>query len=230
MLNITSGSVPCTQVSEVVDRYLIASSLRSQIDSLSGNFPSKRQSLGGTVSPSIEQSRRIMRAAEQKAEHILINARAKANKISESAWEEGFEAGQLVAMKEFVARCASKEETMRAAESDAITLALAISEQVIGESLEDKRSAIAERIKKGISQLANARTLAISVNPADFDAARVILSEPGTLQIGSMKVELTERDSIEPGGFQLESDVGSIRSSIWSHLEKIRDLLRSRSL
>jgi len=179
-------------------------------------------------------------SAENRAREIIETARAKAGEIERQARADGFAEGErqgkaaaaerfetlLDAFEKAVTDLTRYRETIyREAETEVATLAMALAEKVVGETLAATREALRHVVHSALAHTVDRQELVIRVDPADYDWIRDEFSRV-------MAAAWNESVTFEPdpgigaGGCIIESRFGIVDARISQQLDALESALR----
>lgn len=177
-------------------------------------------------------------AAEEKAEHIIAEAEAKAAAIEKGALERAAEEGRQEAKQECLpsviglanaaqALIVLEEQLISRYTPDIVRLALDIAEKVIGKAVAADPEIVAGVLDRARHEVLHARQLRIWLNPADLNVIRDI--RPDLIRSGDepgRTIEITASADIERGGCRVETEMGTIDATIPTQIQELsRQLL-----
>jgi flagellar assembly protein FliH len=195
------------------------------------------------LSPSTREAvlQRLTGEAAGRVERVLLDAQADATAIINEAHgsvdaersqarAQGFEAGYAAGMKlaeqaaETLRKAALdaaqfREALVRASESELVSLALAIAEQVVGAAARDHTAVAVDAVAAALAD-ALAGVLQIRVNPADAQPVRVSL--PGAID----RRTVVEDDGIAVGDCIVHLAEGIVDMRIDTRMASVRAALR----
>ena len=110
-------------------------------------------------------------------------------------------------------------ESLIGAEKDCLDLVLRVTEEVIGTTLEADKNSLAARLRRGISQLIESRSVKVIVNPKDFEVVAK------TEDLGPLMLEPSSE--IKVGDALIETPSGWISINWRAHLNAISMKLKA---
>ncbi|MBW2261461.1 MAG: hypothetical protein JRG91_05755 [Deltaproteobacteria bacterium] len=150
-------------------------------------------------------SRELIEAAEEAAGQIRAQAERR-----------GLEDGLALA-----GAALAEAETRRAhwldeARSDLATLSLQVASSLYARAREEDRSIVEGMCRKAIDQVAQARRIAVRINPRDVDALEGVTGARGA------PIDIVQDGSITAGGCIVETDLGSVDGRLETRLDALR--------
>lgn len=183
----------------------------------------------------IEESRRILSAAEERARGIVSAARAEAARIEEEARAEGYAHGAERAEAVWAERfaelegyVAAFEEERRAfydsAEPELALLATDIARKVIRREVEAGGDVVLGVVRAAMHRIKD-RQVRILVNPKDLEPVRGYRDVLSGIADGAPEIEIVSDRRVGQGGCVLETPSGKIDARIESQLEGIGETI-----
>ncbi len=185
-------------------------------------------------------------SANESAEKIIANAYEQAKGIMESARQKGFQSGyddgineskekadQIIGEALYIREewIRTKESLEKEAEQEMVEIILDITEKVLNKHLQEDKDYLEELIKKAIHRVNKSEQLTLRVSKEDYNQALSL--KPMILAMSDRidDIEIREDLGLENGACIIDTDSGSIDSSIWTQFEQIKsifeDLLKS---
>lgn len=159
-------------------------------------------------------------ASRRRAALMVVRSRERARR-------RGFAAGQAEgrqAISEALRKLSHcHEETIRAAENEAIRLALGVAEEVIAQRVELGQSGLAERVRGAIASLAVRHPLLIECHSQDLDPARAELGRdiPGA--------EFSASPVLSRGTVRISNGAGHLLLDWRRHLDAVNRAVLERA-
>lgn len=210
------------------------------------------------IQEALEKEKDIILQAEKKADEIFEKAKndahdiidaAKNKALSEvdtivqNAHQEGFEAGRaegleditnelqdkIVAVNDFAkSNFEIKNNIIKSAQLDIITLIVGIAHKVCAKSLELDDSILKEITQKAIHALKDKEEITIIVNP-EMAAKIYAVSDELKEKIPQLSsIKIVEDNSVSPDGTIVESPLSRVDSRIKSQINEIADRLMEK--
>lgn len=194
-----------------------------------------------------QRAQEIIEQAKQRAQQLIEDAQNEAlsrvDEIKQQAHQEGFEAGRqeglenitnelqdkILSVNNFAkSNFEIKNNIIKSAHLDIITLVVEIAKQVCSKSLEFDDNILKEITQKAIQSLKDKEDITIIVNP---DMAEKIYSISEELkekipQLSSIKI--VEDASVSPDGTIVESPLSRVDSRIKSQINEIAGKLMAK--
>lgn len=182
----------------------------------------------------------IITKAQDEAHEIKLQAASEAGRIREEARVLGYNEGLQQAAEEMeqikkqtISECEKlinearkqKETILRSTEGDIVRLALAVAEKIVEKEISQDNDIIVNLVQKALSMLGNVESFKLLVNPRDLDnlvEGQAGLTRP---EQGINKTSLQPDMRIKPGGFILDSEVGSVDARLETRLQNVTDAL-----
>lgn len=163
-------------------------------------------------------------AAEREAGELRAHAR-------EQGYREGLEAARaeseslLRALGEALAAAeAERARCADAVERDALDLALALAEKVLGAAVEVRPEVVVDVVEGSLRRLVERERVVVLVHPDDVELVRAAADSLGSLgAVERLDVQAERR--VQRGGAMLRTQAGEIDARIGSQLERARELL-----
>lgn len=194
-----------------------------------------------------QKAQEIIEQAQQQAQQLIEDAQNEAlsrvDEIKQQAHQEGFEAGRqegldnitnelqdkILSVNNFAqSNFEIKNNIIKSAHLDIISLVIEIAQKVCYKSLELDNNILKEITQKAIQSLKDKEDITIIVNP---DMAEKIYSISEELkekipQLSSIKI--VEDASVSPDGTIVESPLSRVDSRIKSQINEIADKLMAK--
>lgn len=234
--------------------------IKSNNIQLGGSFvvPIEQSAHNAKIQEALEKEKQIILNGQQQAQEIIEQAQAQAQEIIESAkveamaqvdditqtaHQEGFEAGRqeglesitqelqdkIVAVNDFAkSNFELKGNIIKSAHLDIINLIIEIAHKVCSKSLELDENIIKEITLSAIQALKDKENITIIVNPEMAQKIYAISDElkERIPQLGSIKI--IEDNSVSPDGTIVESPLSRVDSRVKSQINEISDKLMAK--
>jgi flagellar biosynthesis/type III secretory pathway protein FliH len=168
----------------------------------------------------------------------VAQARAEADAVRAAAYTDGYEAGReeaLVmasgaaeALREAVqgARMATAERAERL-EADAVELALALAEKIVGAALAVRPELVVETVRTALRGIVERERVTVLVNPADLDAVQEAMSSVVRELGGIEHVDVQAERRVRAGGAVVRHPAGEIDARVETKLERAREVVQA---
>ncbi len=195
-----------------------------------------RQQVEDTLEKARQEAAALIESATKQSEQIHQTAAQEAVEIKKKAQQEGFAAGHeegLAAVrKEFEAKLAAALSLLATAEqerynrilsseAELLKLAVEIAEKIIGAELQLNHAAQLEMVKAAISGIPTAGSIAIKINPDDYQLFQDNLPEIQKVFHDPIPLKLLQDQGVAVGNCYLETDHGNVDVRIKTQLEVI---------
>lgn len=171
---------------------------------------------------------------------LLAQARAQAERVREDARlqgrEQGLAAGHDEARVE-VQTCVEvlseaiagvqqlREEVSGAVEREAIELALALAEKIVGGALEAKPELVVEVLAGALRRVSGQRGITVLLNPADYEHVRAAL-ERLQAQAGAVELRDLQPDQrVAAGSVVVRTSDGEVDARVETQLERAAEVI-----
>ena len=187
-----------------------------------------------------EECRQLINEANLKAQDIIDGAKADAQRIKESAIEEGYNAGKESALQELIAakhELELKEEQIRA-EYDQLVAELepkmveAITDiyaHVFGNNFFSQRDVMVCLVNKALRHVDTAESVMIEVSNEDYDTLIGMKTALFDKVMIKNEPEIVRRDDFKRGQAKIETPYGIIDCSIDTELTELTRYLKMLS-
>lgn len=180
-------------------------------------------------------------SVKKEAEHILEEAKVKAEKIEKEAYKKGFEEGKRNGLeegkraveplietvkKELLEIGRVKEEIYKSIESEMLEFIFAISKKVIHKEVTADKDTVLNTIRAAVKSAVSKEEIKIKVNPEDLELAKEIKVDIGKLNEGVKNISIEGDISVGRGGCIVETNYGSIDARIEQQIEAIEHALK----
>lgn len=187
------------------------------------------------IDSSKEDSQKMISDAYSEAQEILENAKKEGFTSGE---KDGFEQGRAIAdglindamdIKESIQQ--KNEAMVKENEEMIVNMIVAISEKILNKKISEDYELIEGLVKSALDKCVYTEGLILRVSSHDYDYAISSKKKFLALAEGVSDIEIREDSSLEGGSCIIDSESGSIDSSVWTQFEHVRDkfieLLRS---
>lgn len=171
------------------------------------------------------ETEKIVKSAKQKAESILSHAEKEASQMRSKGFKEGLSAGKSKAISVILMANRYRSRLEQDAVKDIIALCMDIVELFIRTCQKEHENWLEERVRKGLSDLFDQRSVTVKLNPKDWQSHQDILQQiaAGSLLEGSVK--FFPDSDIDAGDCVFESAAGTIDASITQCINGIKQFL-----
>jgi len=218
----------------------------ASVDDVAQRIDAAKKEADKILQEADQEAERIERVAQESSDKIVADAYDQAKGIMEKAQEEGYQAGFQKALDDSQAssnkiieealgiRDAWHEERakiIKESESEVVALVLEITEKVLHKKLETDETLIEGLVQSAIENLNRISHLVLRVSPEDYNHAVSI--KPMILAMTEKidDIEIKQDSNLGNGSCIIDTDAGSIDSSLWTQYEQIKqvfeDLLKS---
>jgi type III secretion protein L len=176
----------------------------------------------------------FLTGAQEKAAHILVEARREAETVKQDVYNEaklrGEEEGKqeiLPALVSFAQAAQSlivfEERMVTRFTPDIVRLALEIAAKVVGKAVVEDHEIVASVLERAKREVSDAKLIRIRLHPLDQE----ILAEmrPALVRVGEeggRKIEVLISEDIGRGGCRIETEIGVVDATIPTQLEEIQ--------
>ena len=169
-----------------------------------------------------EQAHALLAQAHEQAEALLAASRSDAERNARLGYEEG----RRKAVQEWQARqighAIDKGQALRALHQKLAGIVTGAVERIVHT---ESREALYQRALDSVHGLTHGATsLALRVNPADYEDARNALAALPEPPHG-VSLQVTADDSLQPGSCVFESDLGVLDASLHTQLNGLRSAM-----
>lgn len=160
--------------------------------------------------------------AQLEAAEIRERAARDAESIRQSAYADGYAAGNAAAAKQLFDLSRVQAELTKRSEAEATQAALLVAGQLLGSTLEVEPDKIAALLKPHLTRMRRAQRLTLCLHPDDatwLEQHPETLSELREQHTIASSLELRRDPSIMRGGCVLESNIGELDARIETRLQ-----------
>ncbi|MBF4691724.1 FliH/SctL family protein [Fusibacter ferrireducens] len=187
-----------------------------------------------------------LKNAQQSSENIVSDAYDQAKGIMEQAQKKGYEEGYESAMRESSATSKAivdealalknewikaKESLMKEAETEMVEIMLEALRKILSQKVDEDVRLIEALIGEAIKRVNKTENLTLRVSSEDY--SHVLSIKPMIVAMTEKvdDIEIKQDSSLKNGSCVIDTDFGSIDSSVWTQFEQIQkifeDLLKS---
>lgn len=171
----------------------------------------------------IEASRKVLAAAKEQAAAIVEEARKHVDSELINAKKRATENASEEIASNLLKIERERANILEQAKDEIVSMVLAISEEVIGESLKVQPESIVARIKRAVAYACSSRSIRLIINPQDEPFVKEHLNEISKLATSCQSLVLQTDLNIKLGEARLETDIAVVRSSISEHINRIKE-------
>ncbi|MBI4211442.1 MAG: hypothetical protein HY540_02270 [Deltaproteobacteria bacterium] len=213
----------------------------------SGEFEKKREAQGKPLAPiaagtALSSSKIVGKkvlSAQEEADRILTDAVSEATRLREEAGEilasseaareearrqgfaEGKEEGLATVTEELLKIVALREEFYAKAEGDMISLVMAMTEKVIGDSIKKNPDLIRKVVEQALLHTIGSK-IVVRVSSEDYQTMMQGEHEFRNLIDKTRSLIFREDEAISKGGCVVETEVGTIDAQLETQLAAIK--------
>ena len=172
-------------------------------------------------------AQKIISDAYNQAQEVLENSKNEGYSAGE---KEGFEQGRLIAdglindamdIKEEIQR--RNEIMVQENEEKIVHMIISIAEKILNKRIDDDYELVETLVESALDKCVYTAGLVLRVSPQDYDYAVSSKKKFLALAEGVSDIEIREDSSLEGGSCIIDSESGSIDSSVWTQFEHVRD-------
>jgi flagellar assembly protein FliH len=176
-----------------------------------------------------------------RAEEIVAAARTEAAAIVEAArgqgYDEGYASGQAAALAELqptretlaaIGRelVAEHDALFEQMSKDAVELALALAEKVVGAALEVKPELVLDVVTAALRRVSDRTSVVLEINPEDYELVRGAIDEIAAGFGGFASLDVVPERRVGRGGCTVRMAEGEIGACIDEQLARAAELVR----
>ena len=187
-----------------------------------------------------EECQKLINEANLKAQDIIDDAKANAERIKESALEEGYNAGKESALQELIAakrELEAKEEEIRAEydrmldelEPKMVEVITDVYAHVFGNNFFSQRDVMVTLVNKALRHVDTADSVMIEVSNEDYDMLIGMKTALYDKIMIKNEPEIVRRDDFKRGQAKIETPYGIIDCSIDTELTELTRYLKMLS-
>jgi len=183
----------------------------------------------------------LLHDAAAHANELIASARANVENLEEAARRTGHERGSEAGREDVASEMSEMVTTLRGlitsarderhtviegAESELVTLAMAIAEHVVHQHIAVEPSVVLENVRGALTRLVSREVVTLRVHPADLETIR----EYRDSLVASNDVErlrVIEDQRVDRGGVVLETESGTLDAKIGTQLREARKALHA---
>jgi flagellar biosynthesis/type III secretory pathway protein FliH len=177
-------------------------------------------------------------AAAHAVLDAVAEARAEADEIRAAAYAEGHAAGREEALvtatgaAEALAQAALEAhaacaERAAALEHDAVELALALAEKIVGATLAVRPELVLDAVRTALRGIVERERLTVLVNPADLDLVSEAMAGIRRELGGIEHVEVQAERRVASGGAVVRHAAGELDARVETRLERAREVVEA---
>ena len=178
----------------------------------------------------IETSRKILAAAKEQAACIVEEAKKNAVCIIDDALKSAKKQSSKEIANTLLNIERERIALMENSQNEILSMVLAISEEVIGESLKLQPESIITRIKRAISFARSSRLIQLVVNPQEEHLVTTQLNALSEFVTSCKDLSLKTDNQIKLGDARLETDIATVTSNLSEHLTRIKEHFKQLSI
>jgi flagellar assembly protein FliH len=176
-----------------------------------------------------------------RAEEIVAAARAKAAGIVEAARGQGYDDGHAAGMAAALAELQPGKETLAAIgrelvaehdalfeqmSKDAVELALALAEKIVGAALEVRPELVLDVVTATLRRVTDRTSVVLEINPDDYELVRGAIGEIAAGFGGFSSLDVVPERRVGRGGCTVRMAEGEIGATIDEQLARARELVQ----
>jgi len=179
-------------------------------------------------------------AVVESPEDLLAAARDEAQRIRDSAYKEGYEAGRCEATDNVVAEAGKLIETLKGlneellneeqrilseVEPRLVELAVQIAEKILRRELTQDAGAVRSTVTAALNKLTDRDRVTIRANPSDVAILKEFKVDIAKAFDGIREVNVVADENIVRGGCIVETDMLRVNGDIAAQLEEVQQQL-----
>jgi flagellar assembly protein FliH len=190
-----------------------------------------------------QEAMALLQQAQEAAAHCLAEARDQAAALQAQRYTEGFRQGEEAGRQAMVAQYVSvvtgfqrateeltrlREEVLRQAEDDIVTLAFYLARRVLHQEVSSHRDTLATTLRQALAHVVDLEQVTVRLNPADLERAAAL--QPDLLQTveGLRLLTLEGDETVGPGGCVVVSAFGEIDARLEAQLAELEQRFRAQ--
>jgi flagellar assembly protein FliH len=118
-----------------------------------------------------------------------------------------------------------RAEVAETVERDAIELALALAEKILGGALKARPETVMDVVRGALRRVSERRKIAVLVNPADLDTVRSAIGELTAPGSGVEICDLQSDERVAIAGAIVRTAEGEVDASVTTQLERAREVV-----
>ncbi|HTU80441.1 MAG TPA: FliH/SctL family protein [Solirubrobacteraceae bacterium] len=186
------------------------------------------EQLEPSAPPPRDAGARMLAQASAAAEAIRERARAEGHAAGLAAGHEQG-AAEIAAASAALAQAARGieelgEQAMRALETDAIELALALAAKILAGALQARPELVVEVVQGALRRIADRRRITVLVNPADLEHVRAAVGQITSRGSGVELCEVLSEERVLAGSAVVRTAEGEVDASVHTQLERAREV------
>jgi type III secretion protein L len=175
----------------------------------------------GLLAQAEQAAQRKLAQAEQAVQRRLAQGEQEAQRILEHATQQAADTvanAQMAVMLQFAEK---KANYVKGVEQDIVELVMSSVRKIITDF--NDQAGVLTVVRGGLALLRQQKQVVLYVNAADIDTVRQSLQDLLTEFPGIEYIDVTADERFEPGSCRLETEVGTVQTSLkeqWAILEK----------
>jgi flagellar assembly protein FliH len=165
----------------------------------------------------------IVQDAHAQAEAIVVRAREEAALAVRVAAQQAGEEAQTAAIAQWIAVRSDEQRRIEGQRDQMVTLAVALAERLLGESLVLEPARVVELARGVIAEARGARRARIDAHPID---AAVLREHLAALRLDAEAVQIHDDAALARGELRLHTDIGTIDARLAPRFERLAAALR----
>jgi flagellar biosynthesis/type III secretory pathway protein FliH len=170
-----------------------------------------------------EAAREILARARSEAAAIVDEARRGAEAVAHEAAEEARQAEEAKLAAMYLHLVRTDEQRAERDLDRAITLAVVLSERLLGKALEQDPRTIVQLARQALAEARGARRATIEASPLDVEALERDLVEVG---FASHAVDVRADPALGRGSLRISTNLGTLDAQLHPQLERLARALR----
>lgn len=190
-----------------------------------------------------EQAQVLLQQAQEEAQRCLTAARAQVDQLATEAYESGLRRGEAEALREnrelyaSVLRCFEhaaaevtglRQQVMRQAEDDIITLAFAIARKLVQHHVQVDPDCLTTTLRRALAYVLDDDAIVVRVHPDDLARTQHLHEDilPSFQAMRHVTIETDE--TVGRGGCIVEANVGVIDARVTSQFAELEQRFREQ--
>ncbi len=170
----------------------------------------------------VVSAQEVIETVKEEASSYKKDVTIEAEKIKESAFNEGFQEGLVSLNKHLLMLDEELKILQKETHAKILPLALKAARKIIGEELKLHPDRIVDIVLTALKPVTQHRKVTIHVNRQDLDVIEINRPKIKAIFEHLDNLSIQERDDIEPGGCMIETEAGIINAQLenqWRALE-----------
>ncbi len=170
----------------------------------------------------LQEAAEILAAVQKEALEYKKSVVAEAEKIKESAFQEGFQEALASLNKHLLLLDDELKKLREDIQKKLLPLAISAARKIMGEELKLHPERIVDIVMNSLKPMTQHRKVIIYVNKSDLDSLEASKSKIKEIFEHLESLSIQERSDIEPGGCIIETEAGIINAQLenqWRSLE-----------